>query len=110
VGSKAPIVVGAMLSWVIVPFMKVEPPYDELKELIRNIIDWWDENGKPRERIGELIERLGMRSFLEYVGLPPVPQQVKEPRRDPFWFFTEEDIQKIKEREEEEKKTGQYKF
>ncbi len=110
VGSKAPIVVGAMLSWVVVPFMKVEPPYDELKELIRNIIDWWDENGKPRERIGELIERLGMRSFLEYVGLPPVPQQVKEPRRDPFWFFTEEDIQKIKEREEEEKKTGQYKF
>ena len=28
VGGKAPIVHGALLSWVIVPFMKIEPPYD----------------------------------------------------------------------------------
>ncbi|MEE9523975.1 MAG: dissimilatory-type sulfite reductase subunit alpha, partial [Thermodesulfovibrionales bacterium] len=28
-GSKAPIVTGALMSWVIVPFMKIEPPYDE---------------------------------------------------------------------------------
>ena len=34
VGGKAPIVTGALLSWVIVPFMKMEPPYTELKDLI----------------------------------------------------------------------------
>ena len=28
IGGKAPIVQGALLSWVIVPFMKLEPPYD----------------------------------------------------------------------------------
>ena len=28
VGGKAPILKGALLSWVIVPFMKLEPPYD----------------------------------------------------------------------------------
>ena len=50
-GSKAPIVVGSLLSWVIVPFIKLEAPYTELKDLIRKIWDWWDENGKPRERI-----------------------------------------------------------
>jgi len=33
VGGKAPIVHGALLSWVIVPFLKVEPPYDEIKTL-----------------------------------------------------------------------------
>ncbi|MBI5026447.1 MAG: dissimilatory-type sulfite reductase subunit alpha [Nitrospirae bacterium] len=92
IGSKAPIVVGAMLSWVVVPFIKLEPPYQELKDLIRKILEWWDENGKARERIGEVIEHKGMRSFLEYVGLPPVPQMIKEPRRDPFFFWAEKDL------------------
>lgn len=95
VGSKAPIVVGSLLSWVIVPFIKVEAPYTELKELIRNIIDWWDDNAKPRERIGELIEIKGMRPFLEAIGVPPQPQQVKEPRKDPFFFFSDEDFEKV---------------
>ncbi len=95
VGSKAPIVVGSLLSWVIVPFIKVEPPYDELKNLIRKIIEWWDDNAKPRERIGELIEIKGMRPFLEAIGVPPQPQQVKEPRKDPFIFFKDEDFEKV---------------
>ncbi|MFZ2198899.1 MAG: sulfite reductase, dissimilatory-type subunit alpha, partial [Thermodesulfovibrionales bacterium] len=110
IGSKAPIVVGSLLSWVVVPFIKLEPPYTELKELIRNIWDWWDENGKPRERIGEVIEMKGMRSFLEAIGVPPAPQQIKEPRKDPFMFYTEEDIASYKAKEAEEKKTGKYKF
>lgn len=92
IGSKAPIVVGAMLSWVVVPFIKLEPPYQELKDLIRKMLEWWDETGKARERIGEVIERKGMRSFLEYVGLPPAPQMIKEPRRDPFFFWAESDL------------------
>ena len=94
IGSKAPFVVGATLSWVIVPFMKMEPPYTEFFELIRKMWEWWDEHGKNRERIGELIIRRGMREFLEYIGLDPLPQMVKEPRRDPFWFWTEEDLTK----------------
>jgi sulfite reductase alpha subunit len=95
IGSKAPIVVGSLLSWVVVPFIKVEPPYDELKDMIRKIIEWWDDNAKPRERIGELIEIKGMRPFLEAIGVPPQPQQVKEPRKDPFIFFTDEDFEKV---------------
>lgn len=94
IGSKAPFVIGATLSWVIVPFMKMEPPYDELKDLIRKMWEYWDEHGKNRERIGELIIRRGMREFLEYIGVEPQPQQIKEPRRDPFFFWTEEDLQK----------------
>ena len=35
VGGKAPIVHGALMSWVIVPFMKMEPPYDEFKDFVR---------------------------------------------------------------------------
>ncbi len=92
IGSKAPFVIGATLSWVIIPFMKMEPPYTELKDLVRKMWEYWDEFGKNRERIGELIIRRGMREFLERIGVDPVPQQVKEPRRDPFFFWTEEDL------------------
>jgi len=93
IGSKAPIVVGSLLSWVIVPFMKMEPPFTEFKDLVRKILDWWDENAKPRERIGEVIEMKGMRSFLEYIGVPPHPAQIKMPRKDPFFFFKPKDFE-----------------
>ena len=94
IGGKAPILQGALLSTVIVPFMKLAPPYEELKELISKILDWWDENGKSRERVGELITRVGMRTFLRAIGLKPVPQMVKNPRSNPYVFFWPEDIKK----------------
>ncbi len=91
-GSHAPILEGAQMSWVIVPFMRMEAPFDELKELTTNITEWWAEHGKNRERIGELIMRLGMRTFLEAVGLPPVPQTVRIPRANPFFFWHQADF------------------
>ncbi|RMD60154.1 MAG: dissimilatory-type sulfite reductase subunit alpha [Nitrospirae bacterium] len=94
IGSKAPFEIGATLSWVIIPFMKMEPPYDELKDFIRDAWDWWDEYGKNRERIGELIIRRGMRDFLEAVGLEPDPKMVFEPRKEPFYFWKKEDLEK----------------
>jgi sulfite reductase alpha subunit len=94
VGGKAPILEGAQLSSVIVPFMKMEPPYTEFKELVEKMMDWWDENGKSRERIGELINRVGMRVFLRAMGLKPVPQMIHTPRSNPYVFFWPEDLQK----------------
>ncbi len=87
IGGKAPIIKGAYLSWVLVPFMKMEPPYDEAKELLRKIWDWWDENGRTRERVAELIERMGFKTFLRAVDLKPVPQMVYKPRANPYVFF-----------------------
>jgi sulfite reductase alpha subunit len=94
VGGKAPILQGAQLSSLIIPFVKLEPPYQELKDLISKVMDWWDENGKMRERLGELINRLGMRTFLRAVGLPPIPQMVRAPRTNPYVFFWPEDLKK----------------
>ncbi len=93
VGGKAPIVEGALLSWVLVPFMKLEPPYEEIKDLILRIQDWWCDNGRSRERLGELIKRLGMRTFLRAIDIPAVPLMVKAPRTNPYVFFWPEDIQ-----------------
>ncbi|MFA5079216.1 MAG: dissimilatory-type sulfite reductase subunit alpha [Dehalococcoidia bacterium] len=87
IGGKAPIIKGAYLSWVLVPFIKMEPPYDEIKDLLRKIWEWWDENGRTRERVAELIERMGLKTFLRAVGLKPLPQMVYRPRSNPYVFF-----------------------
>lgn len=94
IGGKATIVQSAFLSWVIVPFMKLnkEDGYAELKDLIERIWEWWDENAKVRERVGELIYRKGMRTFLKEVGLEPVAQMVKHPRANPYFFWWPEEL------------------
>jgi sulfite reductase alpha subunit len=88
-GSKAPILEGAILSSVLVPFMKIEPPYDELKELTEKIWDFWGENGKNRERVGELIQRIGLGNFIEAIELEPIPEMIAHPRENPYIFFEE---------------------
>lgn len=86
-GSKAPIMEGALLSSVLVPFTDITPPYEDIKELIRRIWDFWDEYGKNRERIGELVQRVGMAQFLDAIGLDPQPDMVSAPRDNPFIFY-----------------------
>ncbi|MEW5948410.1 MAG: dissimilatory-type sulfite reductase subunit alpha [Thermodesulfobacteriota bacterium] len=91
-GAKAPILEGQRMATLIVPFIKMEPPYDEVKALIEKVFDWWMENGKNRERLGELIGRMGMRKFLEAIEVKAIPQMVKEPRSNPYIFWDEKDV------------------
>ncbi len=77
---------------MIVPFMKMEPPYAEFKALTEKIWAWWDEHARHRERVGELIRRLGMRAFLKAVDLEPVPQMVYRPRANPYFFWDPEEV------------------
>ncbi|MDY0226284.1 MAG: dissimilatory-type sulfite reductase subunit alpha [Desulfomicrobium apsheronum] len=93
VGAKAPILDGAQMGSLLVPFIKVEEPYDEIKELIEGIWEWWMEEGKNRERLGELIKRQGLAKAIAAVGLTPVPQHVMEPRHNPYIFWKEEDVE-----------------
>jgi sulfite reductase alpha subunit len=87
IGSKAPIVGGALLSSVFIPFIKMEPPYDDIKELISRIWDLWAEHGKNRERVGEFIQRIGLGNFLEQIGLEPAPEMITAPRSNPYIFY-----------------------
>lgn len=91
IGSKAPIVEGALLSSVIVPFIKIEEPFDDLEiwEMVENMWDLWCEEGKNRERIGEFMQRVGLGNFLEAVGVEIVPEQVAHPRENPYVFYEE---------------------
>jgi sulfite reductase alpha subunit len=88
-GSKAPIVQGAALSSVLIPFIKLEPPYQEIKDLAQKIWDFWCDNGKNRERVGELMQRVGLGNFLEAIGMEPDPTMVAYPRDNPYVFYEE---------------------
>ncbi len=99
-GAKAPIVEGAMLASVIVPFMKLEEPFENLKELIEALWEVWDEDGKNKERIGEFMERMGKGEFVEAVGeqlkdadseieLTSAIDQILYPRENPYIFYDE---------------------
>jgi sulfite reductase alpha subunit len=87
IGAKAPIVQGALLASVLVPFIKLEPPFEDVKELIAAMWDLWAEHGKNRERIGEFIQRIGLGNFLEQIGLEPAPEMVVQPRTNPYIFY-----------------------
>lgn len=97
-GSKAPIVQGAQLSSVIIPFIDFEDEesWEEFKQLVENIWEIWCEEGKNRERVGEFYQRVGFGNFLEAIGLEPIPEMVAYPRDNPYVFYS------LGEEEEEE--------
>jgi len=87
IGSKAPIVQGALLSSVLIPFVPAAELFDTIKELIRRVWEFWSEYGMNRERVGELIQRLGLANFLDAIGLDPDPAMISAPRDNPYIFF-----------------------
>jgi dissimilatory sulfite reductase alpha subunit len=91
-GAKAPILEGAQMGCLTIPFMYANAPYDNIKDLVRKVFDWWIEEGKNRERIGETIQRVSLKTFCEVLGIPPMPQMVKEPRSNPYVFFKESEV------------------
>ena len=91
VGGKAPVMGGALLSSVLVPFLKLEAPYDDIKELLEAIWDLWADHGKSRERVGEFIQRIGLGNFLEQIGLEPQPEMVAHPRTNPYIARSEQE-------------------
>jgi len=92
VGAKAPILDGAQMGSLLIPFIKVEEPYDEIKEVVENVWDWWMEEGKNRERLGELIKRQGLQRILEVTGTTPDARHVQEPRSNPYIFWKEDEV------------------
>jgi sulfite reductase alpha subunit len=72
---------------VMVPFLELEAPYDDIKELAGAIMDLWSEHGNNRERVGEFMQRVGLGNFLEQIGLAPTPEMVVHPRTNPYIFY-----------------------
>jgi sulfite reductase alpha subunit len=92
IGAKAPILDGAQMSSLLVPFLPVEEPYDELKAVVESVWDWWMEEGKNRERVGETIKRLSFQKLLEVTNIKPDPRHVLFPRQNPYIFWKEDEV------------------
>jgi len=86
-GAKSTLKVGFNVGSMVVPFMKMETEEDieEFIDLADEIIDWWDDNGLDHERLGETIERVSMKQFLDGVGLEPSIDMVSRPRDNPYF-------------------------
>jgi len=86
-GAKSTLKVGFNVGSMVVPFMKMETEEDieEFIDLADEIIDWWDDNGLDHERLGETIERVSMKQFLDGVGLEPSIDMVSKPRDNPYF-------------------------
>ena len=63
-----------------------------IKAVIEKIWDWWMEEGKNRERVGETIKRLSFQKLLEVTEIPAIPQHVSTPRANPYILFKEEEV------------------
>jgi len=86
-GGKNTLKVGVNMGSLIVPFMKMESSEDieAFIEMIEEILDWWEDNGLDHERIGETIERVGLKQFIEGVGLEVDINMVSRPRDNPYF-------------------------
>lgn len=86
-GGKNTLKVGAMGGTLIVPFLKMETDADisAFISLSQGIIDWWNDNGFEHERVGETIERVGLKHFLDGVGLQASIDMVTRPRSNPYY-------------------------
>ncbi|MDR2189604.1 MAG: dissimilatory-type sulfite reductase subunit alpha [Azonexus sp.] len=86
VGGKRTLKIGDLMGTLIVPFMKLDSDEDreKLVDLAQRIIDFFADNALEHERTGEMIERIGLVSFLEGIGIDIDPNMVSQPRTNPY--------------------------
>jgi sulfite reductase alpha subunit len=87
IGGKRTLKIGDTMGTVIIPFKKLETEedYEELVELAESTIDFWAENALEHERIGEMIDRIGLANFLEGIEIEPDPHMITNPRLSSYF-------------------------
>jgi sulfite reductase beta subunit len=59
-----------MFSKLAIPFLPNNPPrWPEVTAAVRNLVEFWEQNARKYERMGELINRIGWPKFFEMTGL-----------------------------------------
>ncbi len=113
-GAKAPILDGAQMGTLIKEFIPIdhsmnkqladfddeeewmeylEEKYEEVTEFIELVWDYWMEEGKNRERLGELMIRQGLQRFLAKTEVEPKAIHVQHPRTNPYIFWKEDEVE-----------------
>jgi len=86
IGGKRTLKIGDLMGTVVVPFMKLdtEEDYEELVELAGNVIDCFADNALEHERVGEMIDRIGLDNFLAEIGRDVDPNMISVPRQSSY--------------------------
>jgi len=73
-GGKRTLKIGDLMGTVVIPFLKLETDedYDRIKEIATSAIEFFADNALEHERLGEMIERIGLVNFLEGYQLIPI--------------------------------------
>ena len=82
IGGKRALKVGDMMGVMMVPFIKLDTDedYEKLVAFARTLLEFFADNALEHERIGETIDRIGLPTFLEALGIEPDPNMVNHPR------------------------------
>jgi sulfite reductase alpha subunit len=104
IGGKSHLKIGGLMGTMVVPFMKLDTDEDreQLVDLAQRVIDFFADNALEHERTGEMIERIGLVSFLEGVGLDVDANMVVQPRTNPYVRMDgwDEEVAKIKSKQQ----------
>ncbi|MEJ2461322.1 MAG: sulfite reductase, dissimilatory-type subunit alpha [Candidatus Thiodiazotropha sp.] len=86
IGGKRTLKIGDRFGTVIIPFMKMESEedYERLVEIAEETVDFFAENALEHERIGEMIERIGLVNFLDALGIDVDPNMIVSPRESSY--------------------------
>jgi dissimilatory sulfite reductase alpha subunit len=86
IGGKSVLKIGATMGSVIVPFMPLntEEDYEAYLDLAQRTMDFFAENALEHERTGEMIDRIGLASFLEGIEVDIDPNMINRPRMNPY--------------------------
>ncbi|MEM0098047.1 MAG: hypothetical protein QW745_01690 [Thermoplasmata archaeon] len=69
--------------------------FEEVFELIEKIVNVYVENAARKERLGDMIFRIGMKNFINAIGLKGESYNVKDLRNNIFYKVSEEDKTKM---------------
>lgn len=95
IGGKRTLKIGDLMGSMVVPFMKLETEedFERLAELAEECLDFFAENALEHERMGEMIERIGLVAFLEGVGIEVDPNMINAPRQSSYVRMDEWDAE-----------------
>lgn len=86
IGGKRTLKIGDMMGTVVVPFHKMEDDddYEWLVELTEEVLEFFAENALEHERVGEMIERIGLINFLDGLEIDVDPNMISHPRTSSY--------------------------
>jgi dissimilatory sulfite reductase alpha subunit len=72
---------------VIIPFMALntDEDFQKLFDFCVEVFEFFMDNALEHERIGEVIDRIGLANFLDAIGVDAEPNMIIQPRTDPYF-------------------------